>query len=293
MIVNSTVDPDSKCPSRYLVTIVTVSLNAIETIYDTLTSVAGQQATFEIEHLCIDGGSKDGTRQCIEKHAHLYPNVRFLFEPDAGLFDAMNKGARMARGKYVIYLNADDFLASPTSIENAFPKYIRAALPDLVIGTVVMGRLDQFGMKRMRVTPRWLLRYPLSGAHPPHQATFIKTELLLSIGGFDIKARAASDTITFYKAMRLSPQPTMYITNAVVSFMRAGGVSNGGMKEYLKGNFETYRFLCVTDSRLNSTLRVAVKILQKFWELRMGTLHSSQWRWWTTEKVVMRTNNDC
>ena len=264
----------------YMVTVVTVSLNAIDTIRDTLESVASQNKAYGIEHLCIDGGSADGTRQCIQAHEQEHPNVRYIFEPDAGLFDAMNKGIQHARGQYVMFLNADDFLASPNAIADVFSDIPSGDSPDILVGRVIMGRLDRFGLYRMRFTPSWLTRYPHSGAHPPHQATFVKLALLRAVGGFNSVVRAASDTDTFYKLVRMTPRPTMQITSTIVSFMRAGGESNAGLKEYRRGNFETYRLLCTMEPRVIAALSVVVKMLQKVFEFRLGILRSHKWYWW-------------
>jgi glycosyltransferase involved in cell wall biosynthesis len=263
------------------VSIVTVSLNAMATIADTLASVAGQRAGVGIEHICIDGGSHDGTRELLAAYAEDHPGVQCLFEPDIGLFDAMNKGLRLARGRYVLFLNADDFLASPTAIATAFTGIGAASAPDMVLGSVVMGRLDEWGLWRMRTSPRLLQVFARSGAHPPHHGTFIKTELLAAIGGFDAAARAASDTATFYKVVRRLPRPSLHITPTVISFMRAGGASNAGLQEHLRGNVETFRILRKTVSVPTALFCTAVKMMQKLFEFRLGRLASAQWRWFS------------
>ena len=96
-----------------LLSIVTVSLNAARTIGDTLASVARQEVGFEVEHVCVDGGSTDETRVIIDRYAVSSPGIVRVYEPDRGIFDAMNKGLRAARGEYVLFLNADDFSHQP------------------------------------------------------------------------------------------------------------------------------------------------------------------------------------
>ena len=108
--------PDPRVP---FVSVVTVSLNAARTIADTLVSVSMQQAPFEIEHGCVDGGSKDGTREIIDRWAVHSPRIRRVFEPDSGIFDAMNKGLRTARGDFVLFINADDFLVAEDVLARA------------------------------------------------------------------------------------------------------------------------------------------------------------------------------
>ena len=86
-----------------LVSIVTPSYNALPFIIDTINSVQIQDYP-AIEHIVIDGGSVDGTREVLEQHPHLI----WISEPDKGQSDAINKGFRMARGEIIGWLNADD-----------------------------------------------------------------------------------------------------------------------------------------------------------------------------------------
>ena len=86
-----------------LITIITITYNAGKTISPTLMSVASQ--TFRnFEHIIVDGASGDNTLSI----ARSYPETRILSEKDNGLYDAMNKGIRLARGKYLLFLNAGD-----------------------------------------------------------------------------------------------------------------------------------------------------------------------------------------
>src|SRR4051794_32136376 len=75
-----------------LVSVVTVSLNAAGRIEDTLASVSFQQADFGFEHVCVDGGSTDGTREIIDRWASRSSRIRRVYEADSGIFDAMNNG---------------------------------------------------------------------------------------------------------------------------------------------------------------------------------------------------------
>ena len=91
-----------------LISVVTVCLNSISTIGDTLASVAAQRDA-EVEHIVIDGGSTDGTLDMLHRHGGRIATL--VSEPDQGLFDAMNKGLRRATGDVVGFLNSDDVYA--------------------------------------------------------------------------------------------------------------------------------------------------------------------------------------
>ena len=89
-----------------LISIITVCLNAVETIETTIRSVL-QQTYKNVEYIVIDGGSTDGTLQIIEKYRN---DISILIsEKDEGIYDAMNKGIELARGDYIGIINADDW----------------------------------------------------------------------------------------------------------------------------------------------------------------------------------------
>jgi glycosyltransferase involved in cell wall biosynthesis len=255
-----------------IVSIITVSLNAASTIRDTLDSVRYQKVPFGVEHICIDGGSTDGTRSIIEEAAAFSGGIIYSFEPDKGLFDAMNKGLHLARGRYILFLNADDFLVGSLSVANAFYSIdLDAGAPDMVMGDVIMAHLDRFSLWRKRRVPRWLPRYPRLGAHPPHQGNFIRRELLLRLGGFDSHQRLAADTTQFYRLVH-EFNATMVASRTIVSFMRMGGASNDKLSSFSKGNGETFRFLLQYKSPVAAALTVFVKMFQKLLEYRIGRL---------------------
>src|SRR5687767_13292175 len=117
-----------------LVSIITPVLNRAETIDAVLTSVAAQ--TYRpIEHLVVDGGSTDGTVQAIEAFSRTTSSVRWISEPDSGMYEAIDKGVRMARGQVFAYINSDDFYF-PWSVELAVRHLEKGC--DFVFGDVAI-----------------------------------------------------------------------------------------------------------------------------------------------------------
>lgn len=260
-----------------LVSIVTVSLNAATTIQDTIASVVMQRVGFDVEHICVDGGSSDGTREVIEAWAQRPgAQLRCIFEGDRGIFDAMNKGLRAARGEYILFLNADDFLASPTALATAMRGVRPGASgnPDLIAGNVCMGRLGVRGFWRHRRVPRLLGSLP--GLFVVHQGELLKRCVLEQAGGFNIQFRLASDVTLYYdleRRFRLS----MRRVDEDLTFMRAGGAANAGLKAILLGSSEIFNHLVPIHGVVKSAGMVAIKSLQSAFELRYGRCPHRRW----------------
>lgn len=260
------------------VSVVTVSLNSAATIEATLASVALQDAEFGIEHVCVDGGSSDGTRDIIDRWGAKSGRVRRVFEPDSGIFDAMNKGLRACRGEYVLYLNADDFLVAPDTIRRAMHGLVAGGSdnPEIVAGNVRMGRSDGYGFWRRRRVPRLLARIRGTGFFPLHQGMFASRRLLEDVGGFDQCLRIAADVTQFYDMERLF-QPSIRLLACDVSFMLAGGAANAGVQAMVHGSLEIYHHLRKTHGVVRASSMLAAKTFQSVSELRYGRAGCRRW----------------
>lgn len=116
-----------------LISIITITFNAESEIYHTMLSVAGQSCR-DFEHIIIDGASTDNTLKIARSIGG--KNLRILSEPDNGLYDAMNKGIKLATGKYLLFLNAGDAFHSP----DVLMEYAREARknPDIIYADTVI-----------------------------------------------------------------------------------------------------------------------------------------------------------
>jgi len=261
-----------------LLSIVTVSLNAAATIERTLASVALQQTTFGVEHICIDGGSSDHTRAIIDRWMLRNPGIVRIYEPDKGIFDAMNKGLRTAQGEYVLFLNADDFLVARDSLAFALTGCIHggARNPDLIVGDAVMGEVGRVGLWRHRRVPRLLGRVRGFGMYPVHQAQFSKRLMLEAVGGFNAELRLAGDVNQYYDLERRF-HPSTRRLGADVAFMQAGGAANTGLNAMRRGSSEMYRHLSAEVGGARASLMVLIKTLQSVSEIRFGRCPHELW----------------
>jgi len=204
--------------------------------------------------------------------------MRPIYESDKGIYAAMNKGLKAARGEYVLFLNADDFFVSPNTLARAMEGLAPAANqnPDLVVGNASMGVLGRRGFWRHRRVPALLCQLRGWGLFPVHQAQFTKRRLLEAIGGFDEGSALASDVNQYYD-LECKMRPTVRIVRFDIAFMRAGGAANAGLKSMCKGTVEIYRHLLRTHHFTRVIGMILVKTLQSVSEVRFGRCPHDRW----------------
>ena len=159
-----------------LVTVITVCYNAREMLLRTMNSVWAQ--TYKhVEYVIVDGASTDGTLELLEEYGGRIDH--WVSESDKGIYDAMNKGVSMAKGKWVIFMNAGDCFADNHVLENVFSVPRQA---DVIYGDVVKG-----GVAKKASSPRNAHRMFFC-----HQSVFVKIESLKAFP-FDISHKMSAD----------------------------------------------------------------------------------------------------
>jgi glycosyltransferase involved in cell wall biosynthesis len=165
-------------------TIITVCYNAVDDLPATIASVLAQSSP-DYEYLVIDGGSSDGTLQLLERED---ARLRFISEPDRGIYDACNKGLALARGRYVNILMAGDTHAPD------FLGVHRGLLRDgaaFSYGGVIAVRPDG---REIANIPRDIQRAEdVIGMPFAHPSLVVRTDLARELGGFDQRYRYAAD----------------------------------------------------------------------------------------------------
>ncbi len=171
-----------------------------------------------IEHIIIDGASNDGTVDILKEYAQK-GYFRYISEPDTGIYDAMNKGLRHARGKYIAFLNSDDYWSSSTGVESSV-RLLEAAKADFSYAPCSFVEEDD--------TPAFLM-LPNTGAffyRLPfcHQTMFTRRDLMLELGGFDqINFKSAADYDFMIRLIMRGAKPVHVPENFTV--FRLGGFS--------------------------------------------------------------------
>ena len=205
-----------------IVTIITVCRNHAKELERTIRSVECQ-IWQEKEYLVIDGASTDDTQNVIK--AHEASITRWVSEPDQGIYDAMNKGVKMAQGEWVIFMNAGDTFAGDDTLQRVFGSPQDA---DVIYGDVIKGEV----VKKAEA-PR--------NAHRMfycHQSAFVKTNCLREFP-FDIKHRMSAD-FKQVKQLYLSGKRFRQLDFPVANF-DTQGVSNRNRSAGLYDNIQVIR----------------------------------------------------
>lgn len=216
------------------ISIITITYNSAKSLQRALDSVQSQHYK-DIEHIIVDGASTDGTKDLIAAYAKQHPNVRWVSEKDDGIYNALNKGIRMATGDVIGFLHSDDVLYSSDSIG-----HIAAAFGDETVD-VVYGDLQY--CNGGKVVRRWksnefnpsALKY---GWMPPHPTVYVRRKVYEQVGEYDEWFRISADfdmMIRIFKAGYRSK----YIPEVLVS-METGGASNKNTKARLSKTQEDY-----------------------------------------------------
>ena len=214
------------------VSIITVSYNSEKTIEDTIQSVISQDYQ-DIEYIIIDGASSDATKSIIDNYK---TDIScFISEPDAGIYDAMNKGINASNGDLIGILNSDDVYSNSSVVSdmvNALGKS-DAVYADLVY--VDFNNLDK--VKRVWKSGRFKKRAFYFGWMPPHPTFFVKKECYLNFGLYSLSLRSAADYELMLRFIHKNNIRVSYLPEIIVK-MRVGGVSNISLKNRILANRE-------------------------------------------------------
>lgn len=242
------------------VSIITVCYNAADTISDCLASVNAQ--TVPVEHIIIDGASTDNTVELVRK---ISPHARIVSEPDNGIYDAMNKGLRLATGNIIGILNADDFYAGHHVIEKVLSLFQESGA-DALFADLVYVRPDNLDQvvryySGAKFTPdkfAW-------GWMPPHPTFFVRRELYERYGLFRTDYQIAADYELTARFLARHHARYVYLPEVIVR-MRTGGVSTRNLRSNWILNREILRACHENDIQTNM-LKVYSKYFRKIMQL--------------------------
>jgi glycosyltransferase involved in cell wall biosynthesis len=244
------------------ISIITVCYNSEKTIEATIKSVLGQTYT-DIEYIIIDGGSIDNTINIINNYNGKFnQTIKFLSEPDKGLYDAMNKGVIMSTGSLVGILNSDDTFFSNRTIADIVNFYKNHDF-EACIGNIVQHDITG-KVLRYYSSKYWNPHKLQFGSMPPHPSIFLKRELFIKYGLYDLSFKIGADyeLITRYF---LKNKITWKYSGIITTSMLVGGLSSSGLPSYNLITKEISRSLIINGVQ-HSKWIIKLRVLWKIFD---------------------------
>ena len=203
-------------------TIITINRNNLAGLEKTLKSVAGQTSS-DFEYVVIDGGSTDGGVEAIQRiSSRLGDRMKWVSEPDKGIYDAMNKGIALASGDYVQFLNSGDGLASADVTERMLRALEQNGSPSILYGNMIKEmpdgkRKQDIGFAGEEIT---LLDFYIGTLN--HSSAYIRKDLFDKYGPYDDTLKIVSDWKWYLKAIILGDEKPVYTDIDVTLFDMTG-----------------------------------------------------------------------
>ena len=240
------------------ITIITVCYNSAATIEKTILSVAAQTHG-NIEYIIIDGNSKDGTLDLIQKHGDKIS--KWISEPDRGLYDAMNKGIALATGDLIGILNSDDIFYSNTVLEE-IAAYHSVNFIDASIGNITQHK-NNGTIVRLYSSEYWNPEKLKIASMPPHPSIFFKRDLFKKFGNYNLGFKIGADYELITRFF-MKHNINWGYSGITTTSMLIGGLSSSGVSSYALITKEIQKAL-----HMNGILFSAFNIKMRFiWKIK-------------------------
>lgn len=219
------------------ISIVTVTYNSEAFLQTCIDSVVNQKHV-DIQHIIIDGCSQDRTLDIIEKN--LSNISTYISEPDRGIYDAMNKGLRLATGDIVGILNSDDFYPQQDILADVERAFQDESVQCVYGNLQYVDRFNTNKVKRNWTAGAYFRKSFLNGWMPPHPSFFVRREIYEQYGNFDLSFKTSADYELMLRFLYRHSLNAVYLPRILVK-MRSGGLSNSSFNHRLIANKEDLR----------------------------------------------------
>jgi len=215
------------------VSIITATFNSAATVEETMRS--GEEQDYpEIEHIIVDGGSADNTVNIAQRYLR---TTKVISEKDDGIYDAMNKGIKLAQGDIIGILNSDDVYTDSSVISK-----VVHCFNDPEVQTCYADLQYTDARDMSRVTRTWKSGNYKAGSFywgwmPPHPTFFVRRSVYETVGLFDTSLRSAADYELMLRILVKYKMRATYLPHVIVK-MRRGGMSNASVGNRLRANRE-------------------------------------------------------
>jgi len=239
------------------VTIITISYNSGHSIADSINSVVSQ-TYHDIEYIIVDGKSKDNTADIVRSFGGKV--TKFVSEPDKGIYDALNKGIRMAGGDIIGFMHSDDLFADNQVIEKVV-KLFEEKNTDCIYGDLqYVYKADTNKVLRYWKSGKFSRNKLRFGWMPPHPTLYIKRDIYEKYGNFDIQFKISADYDTMLRFLGKYRISAAYLPEVMVK-MRVGGASNRSIKNIIRKSTEDYQ--AIRKNKFGSVFTLIFKNLRK------------------------------
>ena len=221
------------------ISIITVCFNSEKTIRTTLESVKNQSLK-NIEHIIIDGSSDDNTLSIIKKYPHV---SKIISEKDKGVYDAMNKGVKVAKGRIIGFLNSDDFYTNDKVLSKVSKTLnLNNSLEACYSNLIYVNQYDISKNIRFWKSSKFIQGSFSKGWCPPHPTFFALKSVYERFGNFNLDYKLASDNDIMMRFLEINKIKNQYIPEVWVK-MRLGGNTNKNFKNIFLQNLEILKAL--------------------------------------------------
>ena len=246
------------------ISIITATYNSSKTIQQTLESVKKQTYT-NIEHIIVDGLSSDDTISIVNHFSHI---SQVIIEKDNGIYDAINKGIKIATGEIVGILNSDDVLYDEFVIEKIVNAFLSNSEISSVIAPVVFYDFLNDKVKRIYSIYRWKTSFFKFGSMPPHPSFYCYRNLFNEFGYYNTNYSIAGDfdlMLRFLHVNKLTYEKLTFYTNK----MSLGGISTKNIKSNLLLNKEILHS-CKMNRLKTNYLLIYSKYIWKIFQFKLN-----------------------
>ena len=201
--------------------IITINRNNAVGLEKTMRSVVSQ--TFkEFEYIVVDGASTDGSVDVIRKLESEFAHLKWVSEPDSGIYNAMNKGIKMSSGDYVMILNSSDTIASPTVIKDMMDVLEKCKDVKILLGNIIKGEKKHAKNGTGQLQKVDSSMFTFYRGTIPHDAAFISKDVFKKYGYYDENMKICSDWKLFLNAIALGDVIPMHVDVDMVIFDMSG-----------------------------------------------------------------------
>jgi len=253
------------------VSVITVVYNNVETIEDTIKSVASQDYT-DIEHIVIDGGSSDGTLEIIEKYRGKLGGV--VTEPAEGIYHAMNKGLALATGEITGFMNSDDLYADSSVVRQVVDTFQDETMDACYADLVYVSKDNEKVIRYWKSAPFEKGSFTF-GWCPPHPTFYVRKSLVERLGGFDQSVKIAAGVELMMRYLERGGIRARHIPRVWVT-MRMGGKTNQSLMNTFQQNMEVLSALRSNNPHVSTFSFVARKVINRVGQYVSGFLRNYQ-----------------